>query len=73
MCSFCSNIPDDSSVGWMGDERVKNNLITYDTELKKFYIQVASGDPYETGILEDVKFCPYCGEKLSWKGDLNND
>ena len=64
MCSFCSNIPDDSSVGW-----IKNNLITYDPEFKKFYIQVVSDDPYETGILENAKFCPYCGEKLSWKGE----
>lgn len=67
MCEFCSRILDDSGVGWIDDD-----LITYDPKFKRFYIQVASADPYDTGILEDVKFCPYCGEKLSWKGETND-
>lgn len=27
-------------------------------------IIVDPGDPYELGLVPDIKFCPYCGEKL---------
>ena len=64
MCDFCNHIVEDSEVGWIDD-----NIITYDRKFDEFSIQTAAGDPYDTGILQDVKFCPYCGEKLIWKGE----
>lgn len=68
MCDFCRRIFDDSEVGW-----VDNNLITYDRKFDQFDIQTVAGDPYDTGILSDVKFCPYCGEKLKYLKGENND
>lgn len=64
MCSFCEKIYP-LSKGSLPDE----NLIAYDEVLDQFDIWVATADPYDTGILQDVKFCPYCGEKLIWKGE----
>lgn len=64
MCSFCEKIYP-LSKGGLPDE----NLITYDEVLDQFDIWAAAGDPYDTGVLQDVKFCPYCGEKLIWKGE----
>lgn len=57
MCSFCKQIfnQDESNAK---DE----NHIYWDDG---FYILAVAGDPYDCGILEKVKFCPYCGRKLS--------
>lgn len=66
-CDFCKRILSDSEVGW-----IDKNIITYDREYNRFAIQTAAGDPYDTGILDDVKFCPYCGEQLHFRrGDSN--
>lgn len=27
-------------------------------------IQVDTGDPYESGILSNITYCPYCGRNL---------
>lgn len=67
MCEFCKRILDDAEVGW-----VDNNIITYDRKFDQFDIQTAAGDPYDTGILQDVKFCPYCGEKLKYSKGEND-
>ena len=65
MCDFCERILDDADVRW-----VDNNLITYDRKFDQFDIRTAAGDPYDEGILDDVKFCPYCGERLKFvKGE----
>lgn len=53
MCNFCERILDDKKVGW-----IDNNVIAYDQKFNQFNIQ---------GILQDVKFCPYCGEKLQFR------
>lgn len=65
-CEFCERIFDSSEVGW-----IDNNLITYDRKYDQFDIETAAGDPYDTGILQDVKFCPYCGEKLQFRKGEN--
>lgn len=63
MCDFCNHIVEDSEVGW-----VDNNIITYDRRFDDFSIQTADG-----GILQDVKFCPYYGEKLKFMKGENDD
>lgn len=66
MCNFCERILDYSEVGWLN-----SNVITYDRKSDQFDIQTAAADPYDTSILQDVKFCPYCGEKLRFaKGEM---
>ena len=66
MCDFCSHIVEDSEVGW--DD---STLITYDRKFNMFSIEIGTGDPYDGAILQDVNFCPYCGEKLIWKGETD--
>ncbi len=63
MCNFCNHIVEDSDAGWHD-----SNIITYDRKFNTFSIEAATGDPYDASILQDVNFCPYCGEKLIWKG-----
>lgn len=68
-CDFCKRILSDSEVGWIDE-----NVVTYDNKCNRFAIQTAAGDPYDTGILDDVKFCPYCGEKMYFgKGKIKMD
>lgn len=59
MCYFCERILKESSIDWIDE-----NLISYDEKSNEFNIQTASADPYDSGLLQNVKFCPYCGEKL---------
>lgn len=61
-CDFCNRIYDDSDVAW-----VDSNLIAYDKRFKMFDIQLNTADPFDGAILTDVKFYPYCGEKLRFK------
>lgn len=59
MCEFCK-------YGYRNDSDIfpDGNFIRYSPNTNKFEIVAGSGDPYCDGLLEDVKFCPYCGEKL---------
>lgn len=65
MCSFCEKIYP-LSKGSLPDE----NLIAYDEVLDQFDIWVATVDPYDSGLIENVKHCPYCGREL--KGETQN-
>ena len=65
MCEFCEKIYP-LSKGDLPDK----NLIAYDDEvLDQFDIWVATADPYDSGLIENVKHCPYCGREL--KGENN--
>lgn len=66
MCSFCEKIYHLGKDG-LPDE----NLISYDTALDQFDIWSATGDPYDSGVIGDVKYCPYCGRELK-KGENEN-
>ena len=59
MCNFCEKIYP-LSKGGLPDK----NLIAYDETLDRFDIWTATADPYDSGIIEDVKYCPYCGKEL---------
>lgn len=59
MCKFCEKIYP-LHEGGIPDE----NVITYDDRYDQFDIWSDTGDPYDSGVLEDVKYCPYCGRKL---------
>lgn len=64
MCNFCEHIGVD---GEWPDE----NKIVYDRKYDAFHIEAPDADPFCGGILQDVKFCPYCGESLDKrKGEL---
>ena len=69
-CDFCSTIYPDADTknivfgrGKYSDVHVES-FITIDDE-GKYHVNIDPGDPYELGYLVDIKFCPYCGRKLS--------
>lgn len=64
MCKFCEKIYP-LSKGDLPNE----NLIAYDEELDQFDIWAATADLYSSGLIENVKHCPYCGREL--KGENN--
>lgn len=81
MCTFCNDIYPESDVKDIvfGKGKYKNVaqggsfvepdcfiVMDHDGDLD---IVVNPGDPYELGLVCDIKFCPYCGRKL--KGDKN--
>lgn len=58
MCGFCEEI-------YSLDEPLPDkNCISYDKIMKQFDIWAATADPYDSGVIEDVRYCPYCGREL---------
>ena len=73
-CDFCSTIYPDADTknivfrsGKYFDVAI-DSFITIDNE-GKYHVNIDPGDPYELGYLVDIKFCPYCGRKLSESED----
>ena len=69
-CDFCDTIyPDDDTKnivfgrGKYSDFN-KDSFITIDDE-GDYHVNIDPGDPYEIGYLCNIKFCPYCGRKLT--------
>ena len=60
MCGFCKKIYP-LSKGGLPDK----NLIAYDEVLDQFDIWAATADPYDSVMIEDVRYCPYCGRELN--------
>jgi hypothetical protein len=76
MCDFCENIypEDDTRDIIFGRGKYKNicqggsfitpdNFIIVDKD-GELDIVVTPSDPYVSGMVCDIKFCPYCGQKL---------
>lgn len=72
MCKFCEKIYPLSKGGLPNE-----NLIAYDEALDQFDIWAvrlpyflpsrklsSTADPYDSGLIENVKHCPYCGREL---------
>ena len=63
MCKFCDVLYSEKQA----DKKLYNegaaDLVFFgdDGELN---IQVDTGDPYESGILSNITFCPFCGRNL---------
>lgn len=64
MCEFCEKIYPLSKGGLPNE-----NLIAYDEVLDQFDILAATADPYSSGLIENIKHCPYCGREV--KGENN--
>lgn len=69
-CEFCKTIiPEEDA-----DDRAfcqgkykgcrEENFIWRDKDDGAFCIEAPSGDPYEVGLVCNIKYCPYCGRKL---------
>jgi len=71
-CDFCETIyPDDDTKDIVFRKGKYSNFDKYSfitiDDRGKYHVNVIPGDPYETGYLCDIKFCPYCGRKLEGK------
>ena len=65
--------PDDDTtdiIFWRGkySHFNKDGFITINRE-GKYDLNIETDDPYEPGCLCDIKFCPYCGRKLTESED----
>lgn len=76
MCDFCDKIyPDEDTTDIIFRRGKYSNInsddspfITIDEE-GCYCIIVDPGDPYEIGVVVDIKYCPYCGRILLIKED----
>ena len=63
MCKFCDLLYfDDQASGKLFNEGAAD-LVYFDNN-GELNIQVDTGDPYESGILSNITYCPYCGRNL---------
>lgn len=71
MCTFCKKIYPEKDCQDIVFGRGKyssmedeiERFITID-ENGEFDLNVNPGDPYELGLVPNIKFCPYCGRDL---------
>ncbi len=63
MCTFCDLLYSSKQADNKLYMEGAADLVYYD-EQGELNIQVDTGDPYESGILNDIAFCPYCGRNL---------
>lgn len=72
MCKFCDTVYTEAQENDIIKGIVRNkegNLVeefiskSNDPQIG-YSIVINTGDPYETGYLFDIKFCPYCGRRL---------
>ncbi len=68
-CAFCKTIYPVEDTSDMAFQRgkykdFKEDNYIYADEDGTFNIEAQAGDPYESGIVENIKYCPYCGRKL---------
>lgn len=66
MCKFCEKIYPLSIESGLPNK----NLISYDEILDQFDIWAATADPYGSGLIENIKHCPYCGRELKGENDV---
>lgn len=63
MCYFCDLLYFEDQA----DDKLLNggaaDLVYFDND-GELNIQVDTGDPYESGILSNITYCPYCGRNL---------
>lgn len=69
MCKFCETIypvEDTSDIAFQRGKYkdFKEDNYIYADKDGTFNIEAQTGDPYESGIVENIKYCPYCGRKL---------
>lgn len=55
-CNFCEHIKD------VSEDFINENCIVKDKN--QYDIIAVLADPFDWGLIERIKFCPYCGRKL---------
>ncbi len=72
MCDLCKEIypeKDINNIVFHRGKYVRKDFIEPDSFIiinddRSFDIIVNPGDPYELGIIPNIKYCPYCGRDL---------
>ena len=70
MCDFCENIYTENKTEILLREASMGEWIEKDNT--GFNLVSNTGDPYVTGYIMGVKFCPYCGKALN-ESSVNAD
>lgn len=60
-CLFCRKIYDSNDL----NKPIGESHIQYDEKMNKFNLYSCAPGWYWSSLLRDVKFCPYCGERLA--------
>ena len=63
MCKFCDTLYSAKQADNKLFQEGAADLVYFD-DYGELNIQVDTGDPYESGILSNITFCPYCGRNL---------
>lgn len=63
MCKFCDLLYSEDQADYKLHQEGGADLVYYD-KYGELNIQVDTGDPYESGILSNITYCPFCGRNL---------
>lgn len=63
MCKFCDLLYSEKQADNKRHQEWAADLVYYDND-GELNIQVDTGDPWETGILRHITYCPFCGRNL---------
>ena len=63
MCYFCDLLYFEDQADKKLHLAGTADLVYFDND-GELNIQVDTGDPYESGILSNITYCPYCGRNL---------
>lgn len=61
-CLFCRKIYNSKDL----DKPKGSSHIEFNEGSEEFILYSGNRDWYWYGVMRDVKFCPYCGEKLAY-------
>lgn len=62
MCDYCKEIKDYGEVD--NPEYVYDEIIGIAKSKDKYNLYLESFDGRNVSVVEDIKYCPYCGRKL---------
>ena len=63
MCYFCDLLYSEKQANDKLSTNGIADLVYFDND-GELNIQVDTGDPWESGILSNITYCPYCGRNL---------
>lgn len=63
MCKFCDLLYSEKQANNKLHNEGDADLVYFDDE-GELNIQVDTGDPWDSGILSGITYCPFCGKNL---------
>lgn len=63
MCKFCDSLYSEKQASNKLHNEGDADLVYFDDD-GEINIQVDTGDPWDSGILSGITYCPFCGKNL---------